>query len=282
MIAAVPDPAATIVLLSGEAPPEVFFVRRHARSAFMANAWVFPGGRLDVLDRDQRVFDRLDGVDVAGLVARMHGVDDAEPALALVVCALRETYEEAGILLGTDGAGAPLGPDRVAALAAARPAVLSGDVSFPSLLVELDLRLDGGALTYFDHWITPPIEKRRFDTRFFVARAPAGQEPRHDAAETTDSIWLGAEAALTRHAAGALSLAPPTFWILGELARHADAAGLIAWAAGRPVPAIRPTVVTVDGALCIALPGDPLHPSGPPATATLERIVWDGRSWIRG
>ncbi|TNF25300.1 MAG: hypothetical protein EP329_23360 [Deltaproteobacteria bacterium] len=277
-----PDPSATIVLLAEDTPPpEIFFVRRHARSAFMANAWVFPGGRLDVLDFDQRVFARLDGVDAAGLVARMHGVDEPDVARALVVCALRETFEEAGVLLGTEPSGAPLVGPRVAALAEARAALLAGELSFPSMLVELDVRLDGGALVYFDHWITPPIEKRRFDTRFFVARAPAAQEPRHDAAETTDSAWLSAPRALDRHAVGDLGLAPPTFWILGDLARHADADAILAWAAAREVPAIRPSVSPVDGALCIALPGDPLHPVHAGPDAPRRRVVWGGTCWTR-
>ena len=281
MTAAIPDPAATIVLLSGDTPPGIFFVRRHAASAFMANAWVFPGGRLDVLDRDPRALGRLDGVDTRALIARMHGVEDAEAALALVVCAIRETFEEAGILLATGPDGAALDLARRAALVPARQALIHDEISFPTLLVDLDVRLDGGALAYFDHWITPPIEKRRFDTRFFVARAPADQEPRHDARETTDSVWLDAAAALARHDIGDFGLAPPTFWILGELARHTDVPAVVDWAAERPVPAVRPTVVTADGALCIALPGDPLYPGDAHPDGGLHRVVWRGRSWSR-
>src|SRR5690606_16338585 len=79
--------AATVVLLrDGRPSPEVFFVKRHGASAFMANAWVFPGGRLDALDRAPRVLDRVRGLDVASLLRRMHGVDDPELAIALVVC----------------------------------------------------------------------------------------------------------------------------------------------------------------------------------------------------
>jgi len=276
------DPAATIVLLAEDAPPpDIFLVRRHAKSAFMANAWVFPGGRLDVLDFDQRAFARLDGVDAARLVARMHGVSEVDVARALVVCALRETFEEAGVLLGTMADGSPLDEERVTALASARAELLAGEISFPRLLADLDLRLDGGGLVYFDHWITPPLEKRRFDTRFFVARTPSGQSPRHDEGETTASTWLSASAALERHASGELGLAPPTFWILGELARHTDAESALGWAAARDVPPILPAIVPVGDALCVALPGDPLHPAPAAEVARPRRVVWSERSWTR-
>lgn len=278
-------PAATLVLARepARAPgtsPEICFVRRHGNSAFMANAWVFPGGRLDVLDRDVRALERVRGLDPGRLLGRMHGVSDPDEALGLAICALRETFEEAGVLLATARDGR--GPDR-AALAEARVALNAGTRSFPAILDELDLWLDGGALTYFDHWITPPVERRRYDTRFFVARAPADQEAAHDAAETTDAWWADPTRALSRHASSEdFALSPPTFWIVGDLADRADLGDVERWAAAREVPPVRPAVVSVDGRMGIALPGDPLHPGGAVDGAAPRRMVWNGAAWIRG
>lgn len=276
--------AATLVLTRGAAAAgggvEVCFVRRHAKSAFMANAWVFPGGRLDVLDRDVRALERLRGLDTGPLLARMHGVSDPDEALGLAICAIRETFEEAGVLLATAADGGA--PDR-AALAEAREALNQGARSFPAILDDLDLWLDGGALVYFDHWITPPVERRRYDTRFFVARAPAGQEAAHDAAETTDACWATPTAVLARHRSSEdFALSPPTFWIVGDLAERADPADVARWAAARDVPPVRPAIMSVDERMAIVLPGDPLHPGGGVAGAAPRRMIWTGAAWVRG
>ena len=279
MTVATPEPSATVVLCSRTEPVEYFFVQRSAASAFMPNAWVFPGGRLDILDRDPRVLRRLVGLDADALAARMHGVEEAETAAALAVCALRETFEESGLLLHTGG---PLSRKAALELRNYRLRVRDGGASFPALLESLDLYLDGAALTYLDHWVTPPIESRRFDTRFFIAAAPPGRTPRPDHFETRAAGRHAARDALARHAAGDFPLAPPTFWILGELAQFARADEGLAWAAAREVPPVRPTVVQVDGALAIALPGDPLYPGDAGAAGPPRRVVWGGTSWSRG
>lgn len=263
--------AATVVLVGEGAPPQVLFMRRHKDSGFMARAHVFPGGRVDADDEAPRLRERVEGVDGAELAERMRL--EVPAALAHVVAAIRETFEEAGILLGRAGtaSGEPLQRWRVR---------LNGrEASFAEMVEACDITLDGGALTYFAHWVTPPIEPKRFDTRFFFARAPAGQAGLHDGHETTAAVWMDAQTALLEHAAGRFTLAPPTWRILGDVAAARD---FDAWAAlASPVgavPRIMPHAVREDGAFVLALPGDPLHPDSADSPARARIVLRDG-SW---
>ncbi len=260
-----PAPAATVVLLDDRRPARVFLVKRHGRAAFMANAYVFPGGRVDPADAAATPLIR--GVDAAALAGRMRELAAPADALTHLVGAARETFEEAGALLASPRAGAwPEGLD-AAALEVARRRVHSGEIGFLELLTRWDLVIDGASLVYFDHWITPPLESRRFDTRFFVTRAPAGQRYRHDDEETTASCWLTAAEALARHARGELGLAPPTFWILRQLRELGSADAALAWAAAREVPPIRPAVQADGSRLIISLDAR-------------GRVLWRGDHWV--
>lgn len=224
-------PAATVMLVrdSPEAAGgvEVLMLRRHIESVFAADAWVFPGGRVDEADALP-----------AGLVA---APDDAAASallgvaaggLAFWVAALRECYEEAGILLATDRrTGRPLdaGDEVTAArLARYRRQLLAGECSLADVLDAVDALLDVSAVHPVSHWITPPGQPRRFDTRFFVALAPHGQDGSHDTNETVDSIWTTPAAVLGRHAAGELKLVFPTLKQLQALGRYPSAADALA------------------------------------------------------
>lgn len=267
-------PAATVVLVGEGGPPRVLFLQRHKESGFMARAHVFPGGRVDAADADPGVLERVAGVDAGALGARM-GLQP-ETALAHVVAAIRETFEEAGILLGH-----PARADQ-AEIEGWRDRLNSGDVSFAAMVQACELTLDGGALTYFAHWVTPPLEPKRYDTRFFLAHAPRGQRPKHDGHETTASVWLDAAAALAEHAAGRFALAPPTWRILGDVASAPDEDALFALAVpAERVPRIMPHAVQEGGALVLALPGDPLHPESPNAGSLARVVLRDGR-WRDG
>lgn len=263
-------PAATVVLVGEGGPPQVLFLRRHKQSGFMAQAHVFPGGRVDAADADPGLLARLGGVDGGALGVRM-GLEP-ETALAHVVAAIRETFEEAGILLGRAAHA-----DR-AEVEGWRDRLNGGDASFAAMAQACELTLDGGALTYFAHWVTPPIEPKRYDTRFFLARAPAGQRSKHDGHETTASVWLDATAALAEHAAGRFTLAPPTWRILGDVASAPDEDTFFALASpGECVPRIMPHAVQEGGALVLALPGDPLHPESPNAESHARIVLREGR-----
>lgn len=282
MTEAVPTPAATIVLLRGSIEPEVFLLLRHARSGFMANAYVFPGGRVDEADGSPGLVDRLEGMVLAALVERMEGVTTETEALAHVAAAVRETFEEAGVLLARRRGGDWLDPgDEVVRerLDGWRAGLNDRTVTLADLLDAEDLVIAGEALHYFAHWITPRSEPRRFDTRFFLAACPAGQEPRHDARETTDSRWSTPAAALEAHAQRRLMIPPPTWRVLGDLASRGPLTALQGWADGLSrVPVIAPHPTTDGQTFVLALPGDPLYP-GADADAARRRIVLRDGCW---
>jgi len=211
--------AATLILLrDADGGPQVFMQRRALGATFLGGAYVFPGGALEAGDADPRVLERIAGLDDA----------EANTALALSsgaraywVAAVRECFEEAGILVATDADGAPLAPERVTALEADRALLNRGGLGFGALLAREELRLPAPELVYFDHWITPPIRPRRFDTRFFVARAPLGQEGSHDNGEAVHSVWLRPAEALERGERKEIEVAFATRFVLRELARFA-------------------------------------------------------------
>lgn len=286
---AAPRSAATVVLLreraDAGAPFDVLFVKRHARSGFMANAYVFPGGRVDDADSGPALVERLDGVDVERLAARMVGVADDRLALAHLVAAIRETFEEAFVLLARHADGRPVDltdRDQHERWAGWRDKLNAGEVTFEEIVVTEDLVLHGDAMGYFDHWITPNFEPRRYDTRFFLAVAPAGQTGAHDGRETTESLWRPPADALAEHGAGQFFMAPPQWCILQSLTERTSVAGARRAAAAADVPPCQPHGVKTERGFVLAMPGDPLHPSsldseGPPRRVALE----DGR-WIWG
>ena len=210
-------PAATLALLrAGANGPEVLMVQRHAQAQFLGGAYVFPGGALDPADRHPAMLARVTGLRAHEADARL-GL--ASGALAYWVAALRESFEESGILLAVDERGAPVDAERLAALSSQRAALSAGAIPFADLLAAHGLLLPAGALAYFDHWITPPKRPRRFDTRFFVAIAPAGQSGRHDERETVQSAWLTPAEAIARAARREIEIAYATRCILEHLAR---------------------------------------------------------------
>jgi len=185
--------ACTVVLLRDSAAgPEVLLLRRNAGAAFLGGAYVFPGGALDAADREPASLARVAGLTGDEANARL-GVDGA---LAYWFAAARETFEESGLVLAVDERGGATAANRWPALSAQRAALNAGTVGFAELLRAHGLVVPAPELVYFDHWVTPPIRPRRFDTRFFVARAPDAQVASHDEAETIDSRWLPAQAFL--------------------------------------------------------------------------------------
>jgi 8-oxo-dGTP pyrophosphatase MutT (NUDIX family) len=279
-----PSRASTVVLLreGGASRPggpgcEVFFVRRHAKSAFMANAYVFPGGRVDEADAAPELVDRVEGVSLSALATRMGAGVDQETAAAHLVAAIREAFEEAGVLFARRRGAADLIPT-TAAFGDWRERLNRKQQSFAEMVAAEDLVLAGGELVYFAHWVTPVVEKHRYDARFFVARAPAGQHLEHDHGETTDSLWLAPSQALRRHDALALQLAPPTWRTLRELLpQEASLDAVRAWAEGLSVERRQPHLAQQDGSFVLALPGDPLYPGGTGSPATNRVVLREGR-----
>ncbi len=223
---------------------EVFAFRRVRAMAFAAGMLVFPGGSMDPQDLSGELpwRSRPAGSTAAGGAA---GDDGAAGNLAsgVVAAAVRETFEECGVLLAVpDPGAAPSGTS--VDLTRLREALVAGRATLADVLRESGLVLDAGLLHPWARWITPPGETRRFDTRFYLARVPAGQEPLDLGGEGEAAGWLNAAQALARHAAGDLPLLPPTQVALEELAAARSVAAL--FATERPVPVVRPEVAEVQ------------------------------------
>lgn len=226
-----PRPASTLALLrDGDSGPEVLMLQRTHQAVFMPGHYVFPGGAVDRNDHDPELPVTVIGHD--GDSANQL-LDVTEGGLGYLLAAVRECFEEAGVLLARDGEHRWLGQDHPAL--ARREAVAAGELAMLTLCREFDLRLSLDGIAYLDHWITPPGRPRRFDTRFFVAAAPPDQTPRHDGQETIDNIWITPDQALRDHRSGSREFAIPTRSVLERLRAFDSVAAALAGArAERP------------------------------------------------
>jgi 8-oxo-dGTP pyrophosphatase MutT (NUDIX family) len=258
-----PRDASTVVVLRDKADPaasgfEVLLVKRSREVDFMAGAHVFPGGRLDKDDSSPTVRALLSAS--KAVLHKNLGEDiDARHAAGLYVAAIRETFEEAGLLYGQLAPGW--------ALPAARRAVNEGAL-FPTMVSSVDV----AALVPWVRWVTPPISPRRFDARFFLARLPEGQDAVVDGREATEHLWISPREALERWGRGDLLLPPATAKSIDALTPFATAAEAMAAAAGRVPPVVTPKVWNEGGRAYISLPGDPRHPMGDVLGGELKRI----------
>ena len=249
-------PAATVVLLrEGVGGVEALLLRRHKRSGFAADAWVFPGGVVDAEDRDPELAERLDGPTPAEWARRL-GVPAMDEALGYVACALREAFEETGILLARPADGAPADPPQPESLDVARRALLNGVVNIRDVAVGNGLRLSGDGLVYIAHWITPTPEPRRYDTRFFAARAPENALCDVHDQELTEAVWLRPAEAVENFKAGRMKLLPPTVHTLANLAGFADFDELRDTLEDAPVPTILPRMRRDPGGVAIVVDGE--------------------------
>ena len=240
--ALVPRPAATLVLArEAQGGIEIFMLRRTQGAAFGSGAYVFPGGALDAADSDQDLAACCSGMDDVH-ASRLLNLDRG--GLAYWIAAVRECFEEAGLLLAYDGGGELLAlddPDRAAGFAELRRKMIAGEITLTELFRRRGLRLALDRLAYLSHWITGPGAPRRFDTRFFVAVAPPAQTPSHDAGETVSHLWIRPAEALERHRRGDYKLMFPTIKTLELLSRFAGAAAVMEHArTPRPMPAMLP------------------------------------------
>jgi len=229
------DAATVLLVRDGHEGLEVAMLRRRLESVFVGGAYVFPGGAVDREDRDPRWVGRSQGHDDASASALL-GTDG--DGLAFWVAAIRECFEEAGMFLahGADGRLVQLSnPARAARFHEHRLTVDRGLVDLFDVCVAEDLRLPVGDLHYFSHWVTPHGAPRRYDTRFFVARAPDHQTLSHDDGETIAALWVRPQDALDRNAAGDFELIHPTRRSLQILTNYPDADAVLAAVAVAPV-----------------------------------------------
>ncbi|HMS88158.1 MAG TPA: NUDIX domain-containing protein [Acidimicrobiales bacterium] len=252
------DAATVLVLRDGREGLEVFMLQRNLNSDFVGGAYVFPGGAVDPVDRASDLEDVCLGRGDLDASTRL-GIERG--GLAFWVAAIRESFEEAGILLAVDPEGRFVDLDAEAGLdrwAVHRREVDQGRRRLVEVCTEEALRLAVGEMHYFGHWITPVGAPRRYDTRFFLAAAPANQTPLHDDREVIANEWVRPIDALHRCLAGDITMMPPTISSLKAMTRFDTAADALAAATQiTSVPAILPRVVAVDGGMRIVLPGDP-------------------------
>jgi 8-oxo-dGTP pyrophosphatase MutT (NUDIX family) len=245
--------ASVVMLRDGAAGLEVFLLKRHGLSDVLGGAYVFPGGKVDGDDARLDFGTHLD-TPAAALCAALHEADlDERAAAGLYVAALREAFEETGVLYA-QGAGlheAQLAWD-----------LLRKGRNFREVLAVMSLRLEPSRLQPWSRWITPRVGgvmRKRFDTRFFLAPVPAGQVPRHDNHEATDSLWLTPRAALQQYWDGQIELAPPQILGLAHLARHPSTMAAFSQARLRPPPLVEPEPFEHEGMRMICYPGDERH-----------------------
>jgi 8-oxo-dGTP pyrophosphatase MutT (NUDIX family) len=260
-----PRDAATLVLVrDGQSELELFCVERNKQSRFLGGAIVFPGGRVEESDREEAWIDLV-----------VETPNDGSPSTewrAFAVAACRETLEEAALLV-VDGRV----PDEDVVALRARSS--TDDGALRAFLRERSLRLDLRSLLPLGRWITPRVEARRFDARFFVAKAPPGQLGAHDMSETMASFWSSPTAILARFDRSEIQLAPPTHRILMQLASCKTVEDAMNVARTAELESICPELVPQEGTLALVLPGDPEHSVREARVAGPSRYVLRGSHW---
>lgn len=247
-----PRPAATVLLVRddpnpppGRAPLQVFLQRRVAGMAFAGGMTVFPGGGVDAADRAERA--EWSGPDRNWWAERLGC--DADLAGSLVQAAVRETFEECGVLLA--------GPQLPPGIAADRADLLARRRTLGQVLADAGLVLRADLLHAWARWITPPASPKRYDTAFFVARVPEGQAADAHTSEAVEAAWWHPAEALEHWQRGDMKLMAPTFRTLEEIGEHPDAAAVLAAADERVVRAVMPRVRRDGEKVVVVLPDDP-------------------------
>ena len=244
-------PSSTVVVVRAGSPePELFMVRRHAKSSF-GTAYAFPGGVVD--DDDARVHEFCTGLSTVQADSRLgvksHGLD-------LYSAAIRELFEESGVLLAST-------ETVIEDLGTARDALNDGSARWSEFVVRNQLELRCDQLHYISHWLTPPTLPKRYSTRFFLAELPEGQAAMHCGGELTDSRWTTAHDMLEAGWAGDVELHFPTIKTLESIARHKTLEALVEWARSCVewgVTSMVPKIIERDGKNAIVLPGEKDYP----------------------
>jgi 8-oxo-dGTP pyrophosphatase MutT (NUDIX family) len=256
-------PAATVLLVrdADAGGVEVFMLRRTFNAAFASGMFVFPGGKVDDVDGVDEIAELCDGLTDAH-ASSLLGI--ANGGLAFWVACIRECFEEAGVLLARHESTGDVvrfdDPETAKRFEAERENIHDGSVALLDLCQREGLRLTTDDIHYVSHWITPMGEKRRFDTRFFIARAPQAQEPLHDDGETIESFWISPQEAIERAHEKDLMLMPPTKANIEFLLPFKTADEVLAAASkvGMPQTILPKLKIDSDGrVLGIAMPGDP-------------------------
>lgn len=252
-----PLPAATLVLLRDAASGvEVLLTQRHRANKFAGGDFVFPGGKIEVDDNPDDAVAWCTGLDPERAAARIGVPGDARTAIGYWVGAIRETFEEVGILLAYDAAGHPARVD-APRFAEYRAACQKENQAFWTMIRAEGLRLATDRLVFFAHWITPEESPYRYDTHFFAAPVPEGQTPSADDQEVVGMRWLSPRGAIDAFKRGEISLRNPTVQNLKFFDGTTSVKEALERVKGRDVPTIRPRVIVEGDTRRVLMPGDP-------------------------
>ena len=226
---------------------EVLLLKRDRNASFVPGAYVFPGGRVDPADWTKQTLASVDGLTTETAATRLGLVGTSPPAIAYYIAALREAFEETGILVGVGpNAQAPPTAAENVEVEVLRKGLMEGSVSFNEALENLSCRIDGSSIEYLAHWITPEQEPRRFDTRFFAVRVQADAEPIFDPREMTEALWLSPKEALSRNQGGTLPMIFPTIDTLQRLADYITVGDALRGIGDTSIPTLMPKLVLTE------------------------------------
>tara|TARA_B100000287_G_scaffold375468_1_gene375950 strand:+ start:1515 stop:2291 length:777 start_codon:yes stop_codon:yes gene_type:complete len=246
-------PAATVILMrEADSGFEIFMAKRSNKSPF-GSVYVFPGGKLDNADFDKDLYKFCQGLDDTGASEKLGLESDG---LAYWIACIRECFEEAGILLANKNDS--LMNDDVL-LNSYREKLNAGEITFKEICSKENLTLRASSIVPCAHWITPTIEPKRFDTRFFLAKVSQEQLGMHDGFELTDSFWIQPSEAIKKYKQGNMNMLLPTIQNLEQLVEfssYSDAFNFFADLGDRDIPPILPKFIKVDGAWVGYLPGE--------------------------
>ena len=256
-------PSATVVLVrEGESDPEILMVRRKAGDAF-GDSYAFPGGVVDDDESQALAFCRGTTTEQADAALGL-----PRGGLDFYSAAVRELFEETGVLLARDSQGdwAFSGDqDAESSLRELRGQLDSGVLSWAEILRTHDLRIACDALHYFSFWETPLRLPKRWAARFFLAEIPPGQDAQHDGSEITDSCWMTAAEILSVGKKAGMKLPFPTLSNLKKISEFRTVDELLSWASAQTaegIAKIRPVIVQDNGKTRFVIPGDPGYPEG--------------------
>ncbi len=262
------DAASVLLLRDSDARLQVLLLRRAQASQVLGGAYVFPGGKVDAEDHSAQALALLSETP-ARLRGRLHeSALDPARAAGLFMAALREAFEECGVLAGQDSEGPAL---------AEQLRSLAGRHGWHQSLRQSGRALRTDTLLPWSRWITPrqpAVTNKRFDTRFFLARVGEDQIARHDNFETTDSAWLTPQQALMRYAAGEIDLVAPQIMSLYQLKAHCSVDEALEEARQRPPALIEPHPFDQDGQRILCYPGDARHPVASRALRGPTRLLF--------
>ena len=257
-----PKNASTVILLRDQKPEgfEVFLLKRHEKSSFMGGNFVYPGGRVDRDDGSLEICSFSKGITREGAQKILGGVLSPEESFAYWIAGIRELFEEAGVLLAYAQKGKLLqsrGREEQQRLLHYRDLLQKNKMTICELAQKENLLFALDHLHYYAHWITPEARSERFDTYFFIARYPLGQEASHDQKETTAGAWLTPRKALEENLIGEVVLSPPTLKTLEDLSRFRDVDEIFDSLNKADIQPILPILTKISYSPFLIFPWDP-------------------------